>query len=206
MRLVSLATALICAAAVAQPHGQTFDTASVKPNQSATCDRDGTLAGGRFAMTCSTLRELVTFAYPRQSGRLRGDTEITGGPSWINADHFDVIGKIPEGKGLGFDAGNTGSASVTSAQLSAIDQVRAMVRAVLVDRFKLAVRHETRELPAYELQMDKADGRLGPRLEKVDADCAGRPASGHLCGGFRTMAPGHIVGGAVPMSLLAQFL
>ncbi len=44
-----------------------FEVASVKPNQSRACDRDSTLAGGRFAMTCSTLathdeaRELAVY-------------------------------------------------------------------------------------------------------------------------------------------------
>lgn len=68
-----------------------FEVASVKPNQSRGCDRDGSLAGGRLVMTCATLRELLVAAYPRQDGRSRFDTELTGGPSWMNADHFDVV-------------------------------------------------------------------------------------------------------------------
>jgi uncharacterized protein (TIGR03435 family) len=196
-------------------HGQTpseqkplaFETASVKPNDSRACDRDGSFAGGRFTMTCSTLRELITVAYPRPDGRLRFETEITDEPSWVNADHFDVVAKVPEGQGVGIDAG---AGAATSAVVSVIDRMRAMLRGLLADRFKLVVRDEQRDLSVYELRVDRNDGRLGPQLKKVEIDCValrgrGTPDSAP-CGGFRTLAPGHIVGHGVPISLLATFL
>ena len=195
----------------AQTPGQrvlAFDVASVKPNQSRTCDRDGSFAGGRFVMTCATIHELMIVAFPRADGRARFDSEFAAGPSWINADRFDVIAKVPEGQGIRTDSGQ--SAVSTAADASGINRMKAMLRALLADRFKLATHSERRELPVYELHMDRNDRTIGPQLKKVDVDCVslrgrGRPG-GQLCGGFRTIGPGHIVAGAVTLSQLAQFL
>jgi uncharacterized protein (TIGR03435 family) len=210
MRLLLLTAALISVFALPRLHGQaapTFETASVKPNDSRDARRGGSLAGGRFAMTYSTLRELIVFAYPRQNGTPRLEAEITGGPSWINADHFDVVAKAPEGQGVGIDVGNTGAGGATSADLAGIRRIRAMAQTLLVDRFKLAVHNEVRELPAYEVRMDRSDGRLGPQLKKLDVDCTSQRGSGAApCRGFRTIAPGHVVAHAVTMFMFAEFL
>jgi bla regulator protein blaR1 len=216
-RGIVLLSGFLVGTSIALLHGQApprsdatlvFETASVKPNQTRNCDRDGTFAGGRFVMTCSTLHALMIVAFPRADGRARFDTEFAGGPSWINTDHFDVIAKVPEGQGIGIDAGQI--AVATAAEASGINRMKAMLRALLADRFKLATHNERRDLPVYELHRDRNDGTLGPQLKKIDIDCVslrgrGRPG-GQLCGGFRTMGPGHIIGGAVSMSLLAQYL
>ena len=54
-------------------------------------------------MRYATLRDLVMMAYQRQDGRLRNDAEITGGPAWLNSDHFDIMAKA-EALGSGVDA------------------------------------------------------------------------------------------------------
>lgn len=38
------------------------------------------------------------------------------------------------------------------------------MQALLADRFQLAIRHETREMPVYHLVIARKDGRLGPKL------------------------------------------
>jgi uncharacterized protein (TIGR03435 family) len=219
MRVLLLTAVFIPLLALARPHGQVsppsppafvFETASVKPNPSRDGRRDANLAGGRFVMTYTTLRELITFAYPRRDGHLRYELEITGGPAWINADHFDVIAK-GDGPGLGFDAANSGAGAATSSEISAVDRVRAMVRALLADRFKLTTHNELRDLPVYELRTDRSNGQLGPQLKKVDVDCvalstSGAPASNAPCGGFRTVGPGHTLAHGVTMSMVAMFL
>jgi uncharacterized protein (TIGR03435 family) len=215
VRVLLLTTAFMSVLALPRLHGQApprsdatlvFEAASVKPNQSRNCERDGSLAGGRFVMTCAALRELIVFAYPRQDGRLRFETEVTGGPSWINADHFDVVAKAPEGQGVGIDAGNTAVGATPAAELSAIGRIRQMAQALLADRFKVTVHHELRDLAVYELRTDRKDGTPGPQLKKVDVDCVSQRGSGRPCGGFRTIAPGHIVAHAVTMALFAQYL
>ena len=47
-----------------------------------------------------------------------------------------------------------------------------MLRALLAERFKLAVHQEKRELPIYELHLARADGTLGPGLRRSDFDCS----------------------------------
>jgi uncharacterized protein (TIGR03435 family) len=48
---------------------------------------------------------------------------------------------------------------------------------VLVDRFKLAVHNESRELPIYELVKARSDGKLGPQLHPATVDCAALAAA-----------------------------
>src|SRR4051794_24423808 len=100
-----LIAAAVCVFGLLRVHAQavlTFETASVKPNQSRVGQLDASLAGGRLALRNATLRDLVRFAYQRQDGRLRNDPEIAGGPAWQNADRFDVVAKA-EAPGLGID-------------------------------------------------------------------------------------------------------
>src|SRR5689334_196546 len=69
--------------------GPTFEVASIKPNTSG----DGRVfmqnQPGRFAATNVTLRQLIRNAYQLQ------EFQISGGPSWISSDHFDIVAKIP---------------------------------------------------------------------------------------------------------------
>jgi uncharacterized protein (TIGR03435 family) len=47
-----------------------------------------------------------------------------------------------------------------------------MLRSLLADRFKLVVRKETRDLPAYALVLARRDGKLGPSLRRSNTDCS----------------------------------
>jgi uncharacterized protein (TIGR03435 family) len=68
------------------------------------------------------------------------------GPVWIDDGRWDVRAKVPDG----------GSA----------DRVPEMMLRLLMDRFKLAAHHETRESPAYELVVDKG----GPKFKEAPAE------------------------------------
>lgn len=46
-----------------------------------------------------------------------------------------------------------------------------MLRAMLADRFKLALHVENREQPAHDLVLAHRDGRLGPGITPFDVDC-----------------------------------
>ena len=192
-----------------------FEVASVKPHKSADGERSGNFGpGGRVTLTNATLRDLVQLAYQLPDGHLRHDSQISGGPGWINSDRFDVVAKA-EGMPAGLDASSIPAGAARSGEIAAIDRVRLMLRKLLADRFKLAVHNETRELPVYALVVARSDGKLGAQLRKVDVDCAalregGRPSPPHepgkaACGGFRGLGPGRITGHALTMSMIASW-
>lgn len=149
---VALAGRLLWAQPVETP---AFDVASVKPNHSGDEQSASFVQpGGRYTATNVTLRTLVKSAYGVH------DNQIVGGPSWINTERFDVTAKA--------DGYTTASAFR--------DQARLMLRPLLVDRFKLVLRRERRDLPVYALVLAKSDRGFGPQFHRSDArDCNGAP-------------------------------
>ena len=150
-----------------------------------------------------TLQAMVNGAYQRFTWDPR---EIVGGPDWFNQARFDVIAVAPGGLPR-VDADGFPS------------QLLAMFRAVLEDRFKLVARWDTREGPIYNLVLDRADRRLGPKLVPVAVDCekagaaivagtppVSRPGRGRECNFSFTSEPGSLQGNAVTMAVLARFL
>ena len=71
------------------------------------------------------------------------------GPRWIE-DKYDIIANVPPG--------------------ATKDQFREMLRNLLVERFKLALHHETKTLPVYELAIAKNGPKLKPSVETVYSD------------------------------------
>ena len=111
------------------------------------------------------LRALIAIAYG--DPRPLPSFQIAGGPDWIDADQFDV-----EAKALGnFPETQTEPGFSTSGEL--------MLQALLVERFKLTVHKETRQLPIFGLTTARSDGKLGPQLRASSgADCAASPTGG----------------------------
>lgn len=166
--LVCAAAALSVATVLSQSTPQpTFDVASVKRNLSG-----GQMmmrnAPGNVSMANVPLRQVIRQAYQLQ------DFQIVGGPEWINSDRFDIDAR--------FDA------ATPVAGMSPPQRMQAMLRSLLADRFKLAARMETREMPIYALVVARGDGELGPRMTP-GPDCASR-AGGPPQGGRRGRGPG----------------
>lgn len=61
------------------------------------------------------------------------------------------------------------------------DDLRNMVRNLLVDRFALRAHQESRELPVYYLTMSRPDRRLGPNLLPLKFDCEKEKEPEHTC-------------------------
>lgn len=199
-----VAAALVAIATLAPLGAQAprFEVVSVKPSSpDALGGGLRTSPGGRVQITNSTLKGLVAAAYQRFAWDSR---EIVGGPDWISSARFDVLGQaaggLPPVDADGFPS-----------------QLVAMLRAVLEDRFRLAVHWETRERPIYNLVFARADRRLGPRLVPVDVDCAAatgarlegrvppmRPGRGQECNLSLTSVPGSIQVNAMTMDALAR--
>jgi uncharacterized protein (TIGR03435 family) len=152
--------------------------------------------GGGFKATNVALRPLVEMAYRRHAFDSR---RVTGGPPWIDTERFDVTAKAPTEHVLDPDGypRRTG----------------LMLQNLLADRFKLRVRVDSTDQPAYILRVVRADGQLGPALTRSAVDCGAfmakmlageRPAGGPQCG-FGPY-PRRLVGRAVTIADLAGYL
>src|SRR5262249_27603711 len=176
-----------------------FEVASVKQNKSGMGKVSiQTLPGGRFPAENITLRGLIRFAY-----RL-DDARLTGGPSWLDADRFDIVAKAENGDlGEPYLAEQRGEAS----------RGQMMLQSLLADRFKLRVHTEDREQALYALVRARRDGTFGPELRRSTLDChmaaprADAPSPGGTSCGIRIGgAPGTIVAGGASIGQLARTL
>jgi uncharacterized protein (TIGR03435 family) len=145
MRTLTLLTALAATVTLAA-QAPAFDVSSVKRQQGNDGRGRGITVqpGGRFMAPSATLRELVRAAYGLQ------DLQVTGGPDWIERDRFEVLG--------------------TANPEATLADARAMLRALLAERFHLAAHIEQRELPVYILTVARA-GRLGDQLRPSGGAC-----------------------------------
>jgi uncharacterized protein (TIGR03435 family) len=161
-----------CAAfgqAAAEP--PTFEVASVKPAEPQATGRisvgmrggPGTPDPGQITYTNVSLKNVLMNAYGVKGYQING-------PKWLDSERFDIVAKIPKG--------------------ATKETFKLMLQNLLAERFKLALHHETKELPMYALVV----GKGGPKLkESVDdgATAAGAGPQGGAAGmgGPRVMAP-----------------
>lgn len=127
--------------AAQQRDSPTFEVASVRLNTSGEAGGSIDRQGNQIVIRNRTLRDIILNAYRLQR------YQLVGGVDWINTTRFDVIAKEPEGV-----PGNL-----------------RMMQALLVDRFKLRVHNETRQMPVYAL-VQGTDKRLGPQLQVAAPD------------------------------------
>ena len=210
---VTAAAVVVAAGLAAQapqepPGGWAFEVASIKPNNSGDNRIMMQSQPGRMTMTNVTLRQLIRQAYQLQ------EFQITGGPGWVGSDHFDINAKMPDG---------FTPTPGPPAPGSGPGPVQLMMRALLAERFKLAVHNETKDSSVYALILARSDGKLGPQLKKSETDCAAIIAAGRGRGrgpmpppgapqpgepipcGMR-IGPGNLVMGGSPLSQFANSL
>jgi uncharacterized protein (TIGR03435 family) len=97
----------------------------------------------------TNLRTLIEFAYDI------GDLQLSGGPSWIRNERYDILARPekPEGPADIREA-------TEAQQKSLYEQLRERTRSVLVDRFRLAVHRETGERSVLVLAVAKNGHKL----------------------------------------------
>jgi uncharacterized protein (TIGR03435 family) len=173
-----------------------FDVVSIKPSQSTAVG--GGLRfnpSGRVEWTGTTLRSLVRTAYQRFGFDPR---DVVSGPAWIDSERFDIIATAeqqPRTRADGFP-----------------EELLAMVRALLEDRFKLKVHNEQREASIYALVLAR-DRKIGPALRKVPDACAEAmkalsertPRSGPPPCSFGG-GPGKLIGTGVTLTMVGHVL
>jgi len=102
-----------------------FDAADVRISEPGTKWSREFLPGGRLDLRGATLVNLIMLAYGVE------DEVITGGPPWLGTDLFDVRAKAPRG--------------------SSDETMKLMLRALLADRFKLAIHTVDKPMPVFAL-------------------------------------------------------
>jgi uncharacterized protein (TIGR03435 family) len=123
-----------------RPKFDAFEVATIKPvDPDAQAGRYITMQGPhRLVAKNYTLKLLIAAAYslnPRT---------ISGGPGWIESEHFDILAVTP------------GDVQPTH------DEQMAMLRSLLTERFQLTFHREQKEFAIYELKV----GKNGPKLKE----------------------------------------
>src|ERR1051326_3989919 len=144
-------------ALLAQTASPVFEVASIKANTLGTNQSKLDLQpGGRFTAINVSFFMLVNFAYgdgaPLPPNRLVFGPQWNGGDGRLSTDRFDILAK--------------------GADVRTQKDVPAALRALLAERFKLVVHHESRERPVYALLLARADRPLRPRLRRSTIHCA----------------------------------
>ena len=186
----------------------TFEVASIKPNHSAGRQAGIQMApGGRFVATNVPLRFLVEQAYGVKS------FQISGAPGWLDSERYDIEAKT---EASGEDPGHDEPWKLTEEQRKLREEeFKQRVQALLAERCKLTVHHDTRELPIYTLVVGKNGAKLqeskdgvGPSPDefKPDGPKGEGPKMGRMNGPMMRMGRGEIIAQRMSMTMLANSL
>jgi len=155
MRAIAIAGVLLLAQAATKP---SFEVATIKRNVSiADGGSLGMQPGGRFRAVNVNVAFMISTMYRPPGGARLLPSQIIGLPDWATTERYDITAKIAQ----------------EFASLTTQEQFRnmsPMVQALLEDRFKLKLHHETREMPIYALVVSRPD-----RMRPTTTDCRATP-------------------------------
>jgi uncharacterized protein (TIGR03435 family) len=189
---LALASAL-AVAAFAQNQKLAYEVATIKLNTSG----DGRMmigglgpgpGGGRFRVTNLPFRQLIILAYadrsqgPPAPGGGPG-LAITGGPSWIDTDRYDIEARPEQGF------------------IPTTEQAQKMLQALLEERFGLHVRRETKDGPIYALTVAKSGVKAKKSADQTPLNF-GAPPPGGPAGGPPPGPPPFNPGGPMPRGMM----
>jgi len=169
-----------------------FEVVSVKPGDPKSDIHNVSFPPGRFVQDNMPLLNAVSLAFDARPSQLPAPL-----PDLITRELFSINARMAVG---------------TSAA-----DLKFMLRALLIDRFKLRFHVDSREQDAYALTIARRDGRIGPQLRASRVDCMARmeaqrrnevvppPPEGSKPCGVKGGA-GFLDLGGMPMSALAQAL
>jgi uncharacterized protein (TIGR03435 family) len=147
----------------------------------------------RFMATNFTLHGLIQVSYGVQ------DTQIMGGPDWLDSEKYDVDAKVRSSV-----VDELGKFSEEKRSL----EKQRMIQALLAERFKLTLHRETKNLPVYALVLAK-NGRKLQEAKPGDTYVNGpKGPGGRPIGGGTLVEPesGKLVGQGVPVGELVALL
>ncbi len=154
-----------------------FEVVSIRQNKSSgPCSsmQAAITPDGYHLKNCPLMIPILTVYTPTDMGDAGFYRDVTGAPEWMNAERYDIEAKVAEADLAAWQNSTTRNA-----------MLRAMLQTLLVERCKLAVHRETKEVSAYALVI----GKNGPRLkaaESTDAQVILRkhPDGGTIPGGL----------------------
>ena len=135
-----------------------FDVISVKPSQpgSPGVGIQPMSSGQGYRVGGVPVRLMIKLMYKIT------DSQIVGGPKWMDTDQWDIEAK--------------------AEHASTLDQLHEMFQSMLADRFQLKFHQEKREISAYVLSVDKSGSKLkqndGPDTFEIPIRGAGRAVVG----------------------------
>ena len=125
-----------------------FEVATIKPSDPARPGKVFTVRGQDVMTVNTTLNDLITVAYGVHA------RQITGGPSWLDSDKYDVTGR-PDVPGQ-----------------PSVAQIKIMLQKLVADRFQLKFHREKKEISVYAIGVAKS----GAKISKSQADPNGLPS------------------------------
>jgi uncharacterized protein (TIGR03435 family) len=138
--------------ALPSPPPPKFDVAVIKPSKPDEKFQGGVNAN-QVDVKGAPLKFLITFAWDLNPS----DEEVlVGAPKWLESDHFDILAKVVS------DAPAATASPGPNGPRIDVEDLRHMLQALLMDRFKLQAHMEDRPISAYTLIAVK------PKLTKAD--------------------------------------
>ena len=127
-----------------------FEVAVIRPTDPAAQRGFGRISGDEISLQGIPLKFLITLAWDLDP---RDDTTLIA-PKWIESDRVDIQAKVA--------ASDLGTNSEGKPESVDIEDLRPMLRSLLIDRFQIKYHMEERPGDAYLLIADH------PRLDKAD--------------------------------------
>lgn len=134
-RISFIALLLVCATLAQQTAPPTFEVATIKPAAPNQPGYGINYGRGTMKLNNVTLKQTILYAYDLH------DYQLSGGPKWAVSEAFDITAKA-------------------EAPDTKRDDLFAMLRTLLADRFQLVLRKEIKPLPAYALTAAKGGLKL----------------------------------------------
>ena len=138
----------VCAAPL---FSQAFEVAEIKVNKTGPGPSAAQIVNGQARLTNGTMRLLISAAY-------KVNPDAVTGPGWIDSERYDLVAK--------------------STPDATEDQLRAMLKTLLMERFKLKAHVEEKPAATYALTIAKGGHKLKESAPGKPADQRCRPADG----------------------------
>lgn len=127
-----------------------FEVAELKPSAPNAPQRGGLQPGGRIDLQGLTLKELmlISLGLVNPNGNGGGNAaDLLSGPKFLETDKYDIVAKAPA------------DVALSGTDVDA-DTILAMLRTLLIDRFKIKYHIEDQPINLWALTFQKKDARL----------------------------------------------